>query len=362
MTIARFMFLIAPWISCPSGRGVKIYSHNSPGEILYRAWDVLHSHGYYIRHMNPCSPGLVGVRSYRHAYVVSLPISGHLVYDMDGVQFRNMRRDEIPLAVEWAASEGWNPGLHDAECFWPVDPEGFFCAEKEGKIVGTAAIVNYDDRFSFGGFYIVDPAYRAGGIGMQMARYAMSHAGSRVIGFDGVVAMVEKYEQKGGLFLHYNNARYEGTGGGTMPEGLTPVEDVPFSDLLAYDTAHFPARRETFLRCWIRQEGHFSLARLDRDGRILGYGVRRTCHSGYKIGPLFARDRATAETILDGLIAGIPGEHFYLDIPRPNAAAVALVEDRKMVPVFFTARLYTRREPVPLPLDEIFGVTTFELG
>ena len=109
-------------------------------------------------------------------------------------------------------------------------------------------------------------------------------------------------------------------------------------------------------------EGHFGLAQVDRDGKILGYGVRRVCHTGHKIGPLFARDRATADLILDGLVADIPGEKFYLDIPVPNAAAVALVQDRKMVPVFFTARLYSTKDPVPLPLDEIFGVTTFELG
>jgi GNAT superfamily N-acetyltransferase len=281
---------------------------------------------------------------------------------MADVRFRIMTKDEVAVAVDWAAAEGWNPGLHDAECFWPVDPDGFFCAELDGRIVGTAAVVNYDDSFSFGGFYIVDPAHRAGGIGMQLARYAMRHAGDRVLGVDGVVAMVPKYEGSGLLFLHYNNARYEGNGGGEMPGGLTPIADVPFADLLAYDTAHFPARREVFLQCWIAQEGHFGLALLDRDGNILGYGVRRACRNGYKIGPLFARDRATAELILDGLIAGIPAEPFFLDIPVPNKDAVALVEDRKMNPVFFTARLYTTKEPVPLPLEEIFGVTTFELG
>lgn len=281
---------------------------------------------------------------------------------MADVQFRRMKKEEVAIAVDWAAAEGWNPGLHDAECFWPVDPEGFVCAELDGKIVGTAAVVNYDGRFSFGGFYIVDPAHRAGGVGMQLARYAMSHAGDRVLGVDGVVAMVPKYEASGLLFLHYNNARYEGTGGGAIPGGLTPIRDVKFADLLAYDTAHFPAKREGFLRCWIAQEGHFGLARIGDDGAILGYGVRRACRNGHKIGPLFAKDRATAEMILDGLIAGIPGEPFFLDIPVPNRAAVALVEDRKMVPVFFTARLYSTKEPVPLPLDEIFGVTTFELG
>jgi hypothetical protein len=281
---------------------------------------------------------------------------------VDNIQIRTMKREELALAVEWAVAEGWNPGLHDAECFWPVDTEGFFCAESGGKIVGTAAVVNYDDRFSFGGFYIVDPAYREHGIGMQVSRYAMRHAGSRIFGVDGVVAMVEKYEKSGDLFLHYHNARYEGRGGGIMPGGLTFIRNVRFADLLEYDSAHFPARREKFLRCWIGQEEHFGLARLGDDGKILGYGVRRKCHTGFKIGPLFAQDRETAELILDGLVAGIPGEPFFLDIPMPNKAAVALVEDRKMVPVFHTARLYSTRDPVPLPLDEIFGVTTFELG
>jgi GNAT superfamily N-acetyltransferase len=280
----------------------------------------------------------------------------------DEIQIRRMTRDEVRIAVKWAAAEGWNPGLRDAECFWPVDPSGFFCAERGGTILATAAVVNYDDRFSFGGFYIVDPAERNHGIGMQIARHALGHAGSRVLGVDGVVAMVPKYERSGNLFLHYNNARYEGRGGGIMPGGLTYIRNVPFPDLLAYDTAHFPAEREAFLRCWIAQEGHFGLARLGPDGKILGYGVRRKCFTGYKIGPLFARDRPTAELILDGLSAGIPGEPFFLDIPVPNTAAVALVKDRQMVPVFFTARLYSTRDPVPLPLDEIFGVTTFELG
>jgi GNAT superfamily N-acetyltransferase len=273
-----------------------------------------------------------------------------------------MTQDEVSTAVAWAANEGWNPGLSDAECFSIVDPAGFFCAEADGKIVGTVSVINYDDRFSFYGFFVVDPAYRAKGIGMQLYRYAMQHAGSRVVGCDGVVAMVANYEKSGGLFLHYNNARYEGIGGGKMPEGLVPVGDVNFDELAAYDAAHFPARREQFLRCWTGQKGHYGLAQRDPDGKIAGYGVRRVCRVGHKIGPLFARDRATAERILDGLVAGIPGEKFYLDIPVPNAAAVSLVEDRKMTPVFYTARLYTTPDPVPLPLDEIFGVTSFELG
>jgi hypothetical protein len=45
---------------------------------------------------------------------------------------RTMRPDEISIAVNWAAAEGWNPGLADDACFAAADPEGFFIGELDG--------------------------------------------------------------------------------------------------------------------------------------------------------------------------------------------------------------------------------------
>jgi len=55
----------------------------------------------------------------------------------DGFHFRTMKRGEVDLAVDWAASEGWNPGLDDAACFHAADPGGFlidFQVEKEDSV------------------------------------------------------------------------------------------------------------------------------------------------------------------------------------------------------------------------------------
>jgi hypothetical protein len=41
-------------------------------------------------------------------------------------EVRTMTRAEVDLAVDWAALEGWNPGLHDADCYYKTDPNGFF--------------------------------------------------------------------------------------------------------------------------------------------------------------------------------------------------------------------------------------------
>ena len=66
-------------------------------------------------------------------------------------------------------------------------------------------------------------------------------------------------------------------------------------------------------------------------------------------------------TLFRDLAARVAGETVFLDVPLPNAAAVALAEGHGMQPVFETARMYTG-EPPHIDLDRIFGVTTFELG
>ena len=38
---------------------------------------------------------------------------------------RTMSRQEVELALGWAAAEGWNPGLSDATPFQVADPAGF---------------------------------------------------------------------------------------------------------------------------------------------------------------------------------------------------------------------------------------------
>ena len=54
-------------------------------------------------------------------------------------------------------------------------------------------------------------------------------------------------------------------------------------------------------------------------------------------------------------------EPVYLDVPEVNGAAMRLAQKYAMRPVFGTARMYTG-EPPPIPLDDVYGVTTFELG
>jgi hypothetical protein len=44
----------------------------------------------------------------------------------DTYSIRTMLRSEVDSAVDLAANESWNPWLHDADCFFNTDPNGFF--------------------------------------------------------------------------------------------------------------------------------------------------------------------------------------------------------------------------------------------
>ena len=79
-----------------------------------------------------------------------------------------MRPEEISIAVDWAAAEGWNPGLADAACFAAADPEGFLIGELDGAPAATVSCVNYGASFAFLGFYIVREDLRGRGYGLRI--------------------------------------------------------------------------------------------------------------------------------------------------------------------------------------------------
>jgi RimJ/RimL family protein N-acetyltransferase len=279
--------------------------------------------------------------------------------------------DLVTVAIPWMAEAGWNPGLHDATTFREADPEGFHIGLLDGVPIATVSGVRYSDDFAFLGCYIVAEGHRGRGYGLAIHEAARRRLEGCVQGGDGVLENVPVYERIGRV-LAYRNARFEGVRGSaaeaTAAAASTPSPDptvdaraLPIEAIEAIDRLGFPAPRRAFLAAWLAQPDAFARA-MPGDAGLRGYGVIRRCVHGWKVGPLFALDLADAETILDALLARIPGgDPWILDIPEPNAAARALVAGRAMAQVFATARMYTGPAPA-IALEHVFGVTSFELG
>jgi hypothetical protein len=274
-------------------------------------------------------------------------------------EVRTMSRADLDKALDWAAGEGWNPGLHDADAFHAADPEGFLLGVLDGEAVASISVVRYDAAFGFLGFYIVEPGHRGRGLGKRIWDAGMDRLAGANVGLDGVVAQQQNYRRSGFRYA-YGNQRYAGVAPEGVAVGAVPAGEVGIDPVAAYDRRCFPGPRRPFLERWLDMPGSTALVLPEGDA-IRGYGVVRACREGHKIGPLFADTPALAETLFRGLAGSVAGETLFLDVPLPNAAAVALAERHGMRPVFETARMYTGEAP-DVDLDRVFGVTTFELG
>ena len=277
-------------------------------------------------------------------------------------KIRKASREELGLLLDWAAAEGWNPGIEDAAPFWAADPDGYWVTEEAGEPVAAISLVGFGTDYAFLGFYLVRPDLRGKGYGLALWQEAMASAGSRLVGLDGVVAQQDNY-RKSGFERAHANRRYSGRVSVRKPsdERLVAVSPIHVPQIVAYDAALNPAARERFLGDWLKTTDTRRSIALMRNGTVRGYGTIRECRSGFKIGPLFSDSDTGADLLFRALVADVGGGEVSLDVPVPNDAAKALCTRHDLAPVFETARMY--RGPVPdLPLSRIYGITSFELG
>ena len=98
---------------------------------------------------------------------------------------------------DWAAREGWNPGLADAACFATVDPQGFLIGELDGEPAATISCVNYDEAFAFLGVYIVREDGKPFKIRHALVRHIIGYPLSMAIFFLGFLWMLWDSRQQG---------------------------------------------------------------------------------------------------------------------------------------------------------------------
>jgi len=156
-----------------------------------------------------------------------------------------------------------------------------------------------------------------------------------------------------GFVTAYQSLRMSGTLAGQGVTGAVAAP-VPTEAILAFDVTCFPAPRPDFLRLWLAPPNR--LLTVMRDGVLAGYAVLRPCREGSKLGPVFARDSDAATALLDQIEVPV-----QIDVPQAQAAWMGLLAQRGFTPGFATARMY-RGTPPDLAMQQVFGVTSLELG
>lgn len=273
---------------------------------------------------------------------------------------RTLALDQVETLVDWAAAEGWNPGLGDAAAFHAADPDGFIGAFVDGEMVAGISAVAYGDDFGFIGLYICRPDRRGEGHGKAVWDAGMARLGNRTIGLDGVAEQQANYRGMGFAPV-YRTIRFVGPSNGPAggDSGVRTIWPELLSDILDYDGRFFPGPRRLFLEHWLRPP-HIALA-IVRDGAIEGYGVARRCRDGCKIGPLFSNSLDAASRLFAALAKNAGPGNVHLDVPETSGHFIARLTSAGLRPGFETARMYNGKAPRHAQ-SGVFAITTLELG
>lgn len=262
------------------------------------------------------------------------------------------------MVLDWAAAEGWNPGLDDAAAFLVADPDGFFLAEDDGAPVAAISVVNHSKSFAFLGLYLCRASHRGKGIGYALWKDAIRHADARTIGLDGVPDQQDNYVKSG--FVHAGaTTRYSGVVSGRKTAEVRQAETSDIDALVSLEAAMSGWKKPAYLSAWFKDSEFRRTFVLETGGRIAGLVTVRKCRSGAKIGPLIADDREAATALLRH--AGLAfGDTVIIDVPARSRGLEALCRDLGLAPSFHTARMY--RGPVREPSSDWYAVATLELG
>lgn len=283
---------------------------------------------------------------------------------IDGCKLGPMRADEVDTLKGWAAEEGWNPGRGDIAAAWEVEPEAFIALRRGEELVGGGTILSNEGAYGFMGLFIVRSDERSQGLGRELWHYRRDLLLSRLkagaaIGMDGVFAMAPFYE-RGGFRLAYRNLRFEGMAQGESSPNVMDGSTLPFEEIDRYDRLHHPAPRPRFLREWLSMPRVMTAAVME-GSRMAAFGALRPCLKGWRFGPVYADRSELGERIVSHLMAKVAGDPIQLDAPETNEAAMELARRHRLQESFGCARMYYGPTP-EIPVERIFGVTSFEFG
>lgn len=267
---------------------------------------------------------------------------------------------ELGMVLDWAADEGWNPGLDDARAFHAADPQGFFLARVAGEPVAAISVVNHDAGNAFLGLYLCRPEWRGQGIGLATWTRALEHAGARSVGLDGVAAQEANYA-KSGFVRTGASLRHEGRWPAARSPHVRAATASDLAQLIALDAEAGGYSRPGFLGAWLAPGQPERATRvLLSDGRIAGFATWRACRVGTKIGPVVAPGTEAALDLIADIAAERPDGPLIVDLPEANTALRAELEGAGFTVPFATARMY--RGPVPEKANRLQAIATMELG
>jgi ribosomal protein S18 acetylase RimI-like enzyme len=250
------------------------------------------------------------------------------------VDWRPLRHADLAAAQDLVRFAGWNQTEADWAGYLALGPGGCLAACADGALAGAATTIRYGGELGWIGMVLVHPNFRRLGLGSELLRRALRHlaeAGTRSVGLDATPLGRKVYLPLG--FRDVGEVtRFEGTGAGEAAGapphksvlGVRRLRPADLGAVVDLDTRAFGVARPEVLAALSRRNPEWCLVGLDGT-RPCGYLVARQGREAVQAGPGVARDPAVAEDLFRALLAAIPGQRVFLDVPATNQGALEMV-------------------------------------
>ena len=264
-----------------------------------------------------------------------------------------MTEQDVPAGLRLNTLSGWNQTADDWNRFLNHSPRGCFVLEHDGKVVGTATTIFYENRFAWIGMVLVDPQYRKQGIGTRLLRKTMEYLDdSRVATMKlDATPLGKPLYTKLGFVDEYEIERWvlsrpAAAVSTTAGEACRLVSEIQLKEIFGLDKELFGADRGFLLRSLYERTPEFAMY-VWEDGLPQGYAFGRHGLFADHLGPWMAKSRAVAERILQNFLSGSSRETLIVDCVKSNSTSAELLESYGFAP----SRPLTRmvRGPNPYP-------------
>lgn len=291
---------------------------------------------------------------------------------------KKMTLSELSIAITMAAKEGWNPGLYDAQPYYETDKHAFWALWLDNEIIGLISAVCYFNKiasFAYIGFFIVRESFRKKGYGSILWNHAIKNTAERIgsgsIYLYAVPQQELRYKNEG--FISYDTIHrfsLEKSYEFTSTESRIEDKSTVFGNMVTYDQSIWGASREKLLRGFLKNPDSIAAVCIKRNSKIVtAYGFIRRCLSGFRIGPMAAKNYSSARKVMLFLLSKTPvGSAIIIDTPQSQKNEYVLkllnglgfTENREMKIIsMFRGE---RNSVSPVNQAEVIALASLEIG
>lgn len=272
------------------------------------------------------------------------------------LRWRRLRHDDLTAGLARSTEPGWNQNAED--WCWMLHTGTGLAVEDGGKVIATGLTLPYQ-TFGWIAMILVAGTHRRRGIATDLLRRCMQHCaeGGMVAGLDATEAGRPVYLPLGFRDVYPLSRMVAEKPRGAVA-GVRPMTEADLPAVCAYDRAVFGADRSGLLRqLWQRWPDAAWVA----GEPVRGFCLGRNGRTAHQIGPLSARDEATAVALLNAALAAVPGR-VLIDAADHHAGFRAALDAAGFTRQRgYVRMLLNRTEPLDKPAD-VYAIAGPELG